>query len=194
MKSGSKLLFSVFFLLAGARLAAAHRVLGAGLESGLTHPFFGFDHLLAMVAVGVISTQVGGKGIWVVPSAFVFSMVFGGVLAIAGISLPAVDVAIAVSVLVLGIIIAFSKKISIKWAVACVSLFALFHGHAHGEELPAIANPLLYTVGFVFSTTALHITGVLVGNFSKKTVFSMKTLRIVGALASIAGLFFLAAA
>ena len=192
MQKPSRLLFFLFFFLSYTGIAAAHLIGGNGLSSGLAHPFFGPDHLLAMVAVGIISTQAGGrKGIIAVPMAFVASMVFGGALAIAGIPLPAVETGIGISVLVLGIMIAFSKKIPMKWAIACVAIFALFHGHAHGEELSAISNPALYVFGFVFSTAVLHITGALVGHYAKKTEFTFNALRAAGALMAIAGLFFL---
>lgn len=192
-KSSLKLLlFLVIILFIFPSPAHAHLIGGNGGSSGLTHPLLGLDHLLAMVAVGIISTQIGGqKGIWVVPSTFVSFMIAGGLMAILGIGLPFVETAIALSVLVLGIAIALSKKILLPWAIICVALFAIFHGHAHGEEIPAIANPALYTAGFVLSTTLLHISGVFIGQHARRTKFSLKMLRYSGVAISLAGLFFL---
>lgn len=171
--------------------ASAHLIGGNGFMSGVTHPLFGLDHLLAMVAVGVISTQLGRRAIWIVPATFVITMVIGGMLAIAGVRLPFVETGIALSVLFLGIVIAVSKKFPLLGAMACVALFAIFHGHAHGEEMPGIANPALYALGFVLSTTLLHISGVFIGHYAKKTTFSTNLLRYSGAIMSLVGLFFL---
>lgn len=186
-----KALFLLVFLIAITSSVNAHLIGGTGIESGLTHPLFGLDHLLAMVAVGVISTQFGGKSMWLVPGAFVFFMVFGGLLAINGIAFGFTENMIALSVLVLGVLIALSKKLPLPLAIVAVSLFALFHGHAHGEELPAIVSPVLYVAGFVFSTTTLHISGVIIGHFAKKTVLTTNALRLAGALTGVMGILFL---
>ncbi len=171
--------------------AFAHNVGGTGMLSGLTHPLFGMDHLLAMIAVGVISTQLGGKAVWQVPAIFVGFMIFGGLLAILGLALPAVEIGIASSVLVLGVAIAFSSKIPNIAAFAMIALFAIFHGHAHGSEMPVIANFALYAIGFVTSTTALHISGVLIGHYAKKTQITQYLLRFSGAGVGVMGLMFL---
>lgn len=171
--------FTCFFVFLFS-FASAHLVGGSGFESGISHPLLGFDHLLAMVAVGVISTQVKGKGLWVVPGVFVSFMVLGGALGLLGVKLPIVEAGIMISLLTFGIIITLSKKISLKWAIAVVALFAVFHGHAHGEEMPAIANPVLYSLGFVLSTTVFHILGVVVGHYSKKNALSLLFVRFSG--------------
>ncbi len=192
MKSITKifpLLLLAFFAL--PEEAHAHLIGGNGLASGITHPFFGLDHLLAMVAVGIISTQIGGKAIWKVPATFVTFMVAGALLAIDGIGMPIAETGIALSVLFLGVFIAFSKNVPINWAMACVALFAIFHGHAHGEELPIIASPALYATGFVLSTTSLHIMGVLIGHYARKTQLTLRMLRYAGAGMGVMGLLFL---
>lgn len=192
MKSEYAIFFFLFFLTAFTVTAQAHLIGGNGFEDGLTHPLFGLDHLLAMVAVGIISTQFKGKWIFIVPAIFVSAMVLGGTLAIAGIGFPAVETGIGISVLVFGTIIAFYRKIPLKWALACIVLFGLVHGHAHGKELPLIADPVLYIAGFILSTAALHLCGVITGHFAKKTVLTTMALRASGALAGLAGLMFLA--
>ncbi|MBI5414072.1 HupE/UreJ family protein [Candidatus Peregrinibacteria bacterium] len=192
MKSNLKILaLFIFVLFAMPMTAHAHLIGGNGLESGITHPFFGLDHLLAMVAVGIISTQIGGKAIWKVPTVFVSFMVVGGLFGIEGFQFPIAETGITVSVLVFGVFIVLSKKIPVNWAMICVALFALFHGHSHGEEMPLIANAALYTIGFVFSTTLLHIMGVLIGHYARKTEFTLELLRYLGAGMSGIGLLFL---
>lgn len=180
-----------FSLLIAPRGAHAHLIGGSGFASGATHPLFGPDHLLAMVAVGVISTQISGKAIWKVPTAFVLSMIVGGFLAIFGIGMPMVEMGIALSVLLLGILIALDKRIPEGWAMLCVAIFALFHGHAHGTEMPLIAHPALYAGGFVLSTAALHTAGVLVGHYARKTNLTLVTLRYAGVGMAMMGFVFL---
>jgi urease accessory protein len=169
----------------------AHNIGGTGMLSGITHPLFGLDHLLAMVAVGVISTQLGGKAVWKVPATFVGFMIVGGLLSILGLQMPAVEMGIALSVLVLGAVIAFSSKIPNIGAFGMIALFAIFHGHAHGSEMPVIANFALYAIGFVASTTLLHVSGVLIGHFAKKTQITQYLLRFAGAGVGVMGLMFL---
>ncbi|MFC1810396.1 HupE/UreJ family protein [Patescibacteria group bacterium] len=183
-------LFGLILLLI-PQAALAHNIGGSGILSGITHPLLGLDHLLAMVAVGVISTQMGRKTIWKVPATFIVFMLIGGIIAILGLILPAVEIAIALSVLVLGVAIAFSKKIPGIWAMLFVALFAIFHGHAHGEEMPVIANAGLYAIGFISSTTLLHISGVLIGHYAKKTKLTIKLLQFAGAGVGTMGLIFL---
>lgn len=192
MKKNFKLLFLVIvsaLLLPFA--ASAHLIGGNGLASGVTHPLSGLDHLLAMVAVGIISTQIGGKAIWKLPVTFITFMLIGGTLAIVGIHLPGVQQVIALSVLALGVMIAVSKKMPIEWAIACVALFAVFHGHSHGEEMPLIAHPVIYAMGFVLSTAVLHITGVLIGHYAAKNRIAFTALRYAGAVMGLAGIGFL---
>lgn len=171
--------------------ASAHLIGGNGIVSGLTHPLFGLDHLLAMVAVGIISVQIGGKAIWQVPTAFVLFMIVGGVFGISGMAMPFTETGIALSVLLLGAAIALSRKIALSFAVLSVALFAVFHGHAHGEEMPIIAHPALYALGFVASTTLLHISGVLIGHYAKRTQLSLKLLKYSGVAVSLFGIYFL---
>ena len=144
--------------------AFAHEELegGVGFLTGLLHPALGFDHLLAMLAVGILSVQIGGNAIWHVPATFVLIMIFGGFLGMQGVNIPMVEAGIAISVIVLGIALAAEKLIP-EWVDISVAIFGVFHGHAHGTEMPLIANPWLYGLGFVTGTALIHLLGVFAG-------------------------------
>jgi len=138
--------------------AAAHDML-----HGFLHPVSGMDHMLAMVAVGLIAARMGGRALWLVPLSFVAMMVMGGMLGLAGIGFPIVETAIAFSVVALGAAVALELKLSIPAAMAVVGTFAVFHGQAHGMEMPADASGLSYVVGFAAATAFLHATGIAIG-------------------------------
>jgi urease accessory protein len=146
-------------------IASAHPGHGGslmtGMASGMLHPWFGFDHLLAMLAVGAWAFQMGGRAIWLVPATFIGLMALAGAAGMAGIALPQVEAGIASSVLILGLLIAFAVKIKPAAAAALVALFAIFHGHAHGAEMPALGTAWQYAIGFMVSTAALHGIGLL---------------------------------
>lgn len=170
-------------------MAQAHdEGVSVGFLPGLTHPVLGLDHLLAMISVGILSAQMGGKAIWIVPSAFVVLMLVGGVMGMNYISLFSVELGIAVSVLVLGIAIAAEKKLPTLLAIIAVGFFALFHGHAHGTEMPEIATPLPYASGFITGTALIHVAGVVIGIVSKRFSAGPQLLRYMGA--AIAGIGF----
>lgn len=133
---------------------------GAGLAAGLAHPFLGLDHLLAMIAVGIWAGQLGGRAVWFVPLTFVSVMSAAVALGSFGIIVPMVEPAIACSVLVLGLLIAGSVRLPAIASVGIVGLFSLFHGYAHGLELPQAASPILYGIGFVLATSLLHGLGI----------------------------------
>ena len=169
--------------------ALAHEVPGGGgFVSGLSHPVLGFDHLLAMLSVGILSAQMGGHAIWRVPTAFVIVMLVGGVLGINGIEILSVEVGIVLSVFALGVAIAAAKKLPSFWAMIFVGFFALFHGHAHGTEMPYLSKPAFYALGFVVGTAAIHIAGVSIGLITEKFNDGKQLLRYLGA--SIAGIGF----
>lgn len=171
--------------------ASAHGVQGGGLINGLMHPVFGPDHLLAMVAVGILSVQIGGKAIWSVPLAFVVCMLVGGVLGMKGVAFPSVETGIAASVFVLGAAIALPKKVPTLLIMALVGVFGVFHGYAHGAEMPSVAEPVLYATGFVLSTAGLHIAGVLIGVVAKRIARGDIALRVVGLFIAAVGLYIL---
>lgn len=164
MKTGIRLLTILLAALALPGIAEAHTgVHIGGLSDGFVHPFSGLDHLLTMIAVGLWAASLGGTARWVVPSSFITVMTLGAALGASGITLPAVEPVIAISVVVLGLLCAASVRVPVVAASAIVAVFALFHGHAHGSEMPAMASPLGYGLGFVAATTILHGAGLLVG-------------------------------
>lgn len=164
-----------------------------GFWSGLNHPVLGLDHLLAMVSVGIVSAQIGGRAIWSVPATFVAVMLVGGVMGMQSIPLISVELGIAISVLALGIVIAADKRIAAQWAMLFVAVFAVFHGHAHGEEMPNLANPVLYALGFVSGTAAIHIAGVVIGTAAKKHQYGIKLMRMAGTAIAAVGIYFIVA-
>lgn len=179
---------SLFGLLL-PNIALAHETVQAGgFISGLSHPVLGFDHLLAMISVGILSAQIGGRAIWSVPMTFVLVMLFGGVLGLQGIPFFSVELGIALSVFMLGIALAADKKLPTIFAMIFVGVFGIFHGHAHGTEMPHLAQPMLYVAGFIVSTIGIHIAGVFIGVFSKKINNGVQLLRYIGA--GIAGIGF----
>lgn len=159
--------------------------------AGFTHPVLGLDHLLAMLSVGILSAQMGGKAIWTVPLTFVLVMAGGGLLGLIGIGLTAVEIGIAISVLVLGVAIAADKSLPILVAMIAVGLFAIFHGYAHGAEMPTIARPLLYATGFLTGTAIIHIVGVLMGDIPQHYKAGPTVLRILGGGIAVIGALFL---
>jgi urease accessory protein len=150
--------------------AAAHTfgAQGAGFVQGFAHPFGGIDHLLAMVAVGLWAAQRGGRALWAVPASFVVMMALGGIAGALGLTLPLIELGIAVSLVVLGVAVTFAIRLPVAASALLVGLFALFHGHAHGSELPETASALAYGIGFVAATASLHGIGVATGLLLKR--------------------------
>lgn len=170
-------------------LASAHpgHGLGNSFVGGFGHPLSGFDHLLAMLAVGLWAAQLGGRSVWAVPATFVGVMSIGGILGMTGVPLPMVEAGILASVLVLGIMIAMAARLPLAGSMLLVALFALFHGHAHGTEIPVAASGLTYAVGFVLATAFLHVCGIALGLLVKKR-FNAPMLRYAGAAIALAGI------
>jgi urease accessory protein len=189
-RSCSRLKLAAAFALAGLApaLAQAHPLPGqaAGFASGFNHPLSGLDHILAMVAVGLWAAQLGGRSRWAVPAAFVGLMIVGGALGLAGVHVPMVEAGILASVLVLGILIASAARLPMFAGMALVGLFAIFHGHAHGTEIPAAASGFTYATGFVLATIVLHAAGICLGMVAQKRLPS-QALRYAGAAIVIAG-------
>jgi urease accessory protein len=144
-----------------------------------------------MLSVGILSAQMGGRAIWTVPLNFVSFMLVGGVFGMLGIPFFSVEIAIALSVLLLGILIASNKKFPLFITMAGVGFFALFHGHAHGEEVPASAQPALYALGFVLGTFLIHLAGVFLGYLASKNPLRLVALRASGIAIAILGIYFL---
>lgn len=146
--------------LPNAALAHTFGAHDAGFVHGFTHPVGGWDHLLAMVAVGLWAAQRGGAALWALPAAFVAAMIGGGLFGMAGVALPQVELGIVLSVVVLGGLIALQSRLPMLSSVAVVALFAVFHGYAHGAEMPEAAQPALYGLGFALATALLHAAGI----------------------------------
>jgi urease accessory protein len=132
----------------------------SGFAAGFFHPLFGLDHLLAMLGVGSWGAQLGGRAMWLVPASFVIVMIAGAALALAGEPLPIVEFGIGGSVLIMGGLIALGARMPLPAAMGLAGLLALFHGHAHGTELPGFAHPAAYGAGFVLATALLHVAGL----------------------------------
>jgi urease accessory protein len=181
-----------FALLAALLFAplAAHAHAGAGpahgLADGFSHPLHGLDHLLAMIAVGLWAAQLGGRAIWAVPASFVGVMMLGGALGLSGATLPFVEGAILASVFLLGLLIVFSARPPLWAGAALVGAFALFHGHAHGAEMPENAVGALYAAGFVAATALLHLAGIGLGLALAKWRYA-PAIRIAGAAVILGG-------
>ncbi|MFN3145104.1 MAG: HupE/UreJ family protein [Paracoccaceae bacterium] len=180
-------------LLLAATPALAHEGEGiaGGFISGLTHPIFGWDHVVAMVAVGLWGAFLGKPAIWILPIVFPLVMAVGAAMGVAGIPVPQVETGIALSGVVLGLLVALAVKAPLWVASVIVGIFAIFHGHAHGTELPDAANPAAYAVGFVISTGLLHMAGIAFGYL---TALPMGTyaVRAAGVVIAAVGAAFLA--
>ena len=162
----------------------------AGILSGLTHPISGIDHVIAMIAVGLWGAQLGPPAVWVLPVTFPLMMACGGMLGVMGLPFPGVEIGIALSAVLLGAAVATEWRPSLILAMVLVGFFALFHGHAHGTELPAGQSGLLYSVGFVVSTGLLHAVGIAIGLVHRWAV-GRRVLRLAGGFVSLGGIFFL---
>lgn len=187
--------FSLFFLLSAVvllapSLAQAHPGHGGHTPflEGLAHPVSGLDHILAMIAVGIFAVQRGGRAIWAIPTAFIFAMALGGILGINHFTLPLLEPGILFSNLALGILIAFAlgKKLPLWAGISTVAVFAVFHGYAHGAEMPVSASGFQYSAGFLVATAALHASGIAFGLLVTRlgqTLF----IRVAGAAIAVLG-------
>jgi urease accessory protein len=172
--------------------AIAHTGVGdtSGIMHGFMHPLGGLDHQLAMILVGIFAYQLGGRALWLVPLTFVGVMALGGFLGVAGVPIPFIETGIALSVIVLGAIVAFGARIPVAVAMGIVGLFAIFHGHAHGSEMPLDASGVAYGLGFMLATAILHAVGIGIGfliGMTSKTLGN-NVYRVAGGLASLAGI------
>jgi urease accessory protein len=157
-----RLIIALAILVLSPSLAFAHTGVGhtAGFFHGFEHPIGGLDHILAMVAVGVFAYVLGGRALWLVPLSFVGMMIVGFILGAAQIDLPFVELGIALSSVVIGAAAAWGRPMPVTAAMALVGVFAVFHGHAHGAEMPADSSGIAYAAGFAVSTALLHLAGI----------------------------------
>lgn len=194
LPSRSNLLWSIplLVLALSPQPALAHVVQGAagGFASGVAHPLTGLDHFLAMFAVGVWGAQMGGRSVWALPVAFPLVMTIGGFAGMADLGLPYVEIGIALSVLVLGLAIAFRWRPIEIVPLALIAVFAICHGYAHGVELPNAADPAAYAAGFVLATGMIHISGIVAGLALNRPLHGLLA-RGVGGLIAAGGVFYL---
>lgn len=182
---------SIIFISLIPTVASAHITpdMGGGFVAGIKHPVIGIDHLLAMLSVGILSTQLGGRAIWLLPTTFVLVMACGGIIGIEGIEIIGVETGIAFSVIALGAMIALgNKKIPVLLIYLLVAFFATSHGYAHGSEMPKQVDPTMFALGFMIATATIHIAGISIGLFSTRILHAAEYLRLFGA--TIAGVGF----
>jgi urease accessory protein len=185
----SALLCAVMFW---AQAAFAHPVKGQAISflTGFHHPISGLDHVVAMIAVGLWGAQLGAPAIWLLPVAFPIMMAMGGMLGLMGLPLAGTEIGIAASAVMLGAVVLLELRPPLAIAAVLVSFFALFHGYAHGSELPPGQNALLFSIGFVMATGCLHAVGISIGLIHRWT-WGQRALRVAGAGVAAAGIFFL---
>jgi len=184
------LLALMLALVALPALAHVQQGQAAGFLTGLSHPVSGLDHVLAMIAVGLWGAQLGAPALWLLPVTFPLVMAFGGFLGLLGIPLPGVEVGIALSAFALGLAVATSWRPPLAVAALLVAAFAVFHGHAHGTELPEGQSGLTYSIGFVVATGLLHLAGIGIGVIHRWPAGQVM-LRVLGAGVAVGGVYFL---
>ena len=189
----ASLVFATMLTTASRALAHTGTGMALGLQSGLMHPVTGLDHLVAMVAVGLWGAQLGSPAIFVLPITFPLVMALGGVVGIVGITLPFAEAAVALSGIALGLLVALRARAPLALAMLLVGAFAIFHGYAHGRELPGAADPLAYAVGFVVATGLLHLCGILIGLLARWPL-GEQAVRACGIAVGGVGVYFLLAA
>jgi urease accessory protein len=191
--SSRYLSFATLIGLLAPALAWAHVGQGdisGGFVAGFEHPILGLDHVVAMVAVGLWGAQLGPPAIWVLPVTFPLVMAFGGLLGGLGVDLPGVEIGIAASAIALGLMVTLAVRPPLWVAGALVGLVAIFHGYAHGAELPESANVLAYALGFVIATGSLHVLGIIIGLINRWP-WGNRSLQAGGAAIAACGVYFL---
>ena len=186
---------SLFLLAIACSPAWGHAEAGqvSGFISGVWHPVSGLDHVLAMVAVGLWGAQLGNPALWLLPVAFPLVMAFGGFLGLVGVPLPGTEIGIALSGVLLGLAVATRLQPPLWIATLLVAVFAVFHGHAHGTELPEGASGLAYSAGFVMATGLLHACGIVLGLLQRWPRGKL-VVRGMGCVVGFGGIYFLVGA
>jgi urease accessory protein len=189
MRSRIKFLIIASLLAALPTAASAHTAVGHAFSfsSGFLHPLGGLDHLLAMFAVGLLAAQLGGRAIWLVPATFVSVMVMGALAGMAGLQLPGTEYGILLSVIVIALPVAFALGMPTGLAMALVGVFAVFHGHAHGAEIPVGAGTGTYIAGFALATALIHAGGVFLGLLLGRLAAGTPALRLAGGAIALTG-------
>lgn len=189
-------LASAVLMLLGPDFAFAHDETGAaggGFITGFLHPILGWDHVAAMVAVGLWGAFLGPPAIWLLPVTFPLVMALGGVLGIVGVPIPGIEFGIAASALIIGAAILLAWQAPLVVAAVIVGFFAIFHGHAHGTEMPGSASPFAYATGFVIGTGLLHLAGIALGSLTSWQPGRL-AVRVAGGVIALAGLGFITGA
>lgn len=185
-------LLIIIFAFLFPTAAFAHTGVGdtSGFFHGFEHPIGGIDHILAMVAVGVFAFVLGGRALWLVPLSFVGMMVVGFLLGLSGVNVPFVELGIALSSIVIGGAAALGRPMPVVGAMALVGVFAIFHGHAHGAEMPEDAGGLLYAAGFIVATAMLHVAGILAALGVAKVVgkYGKAVAQVAGGVFALGGI------
>ncbi|MFQ5479711.1 MAG: HupE/UreJ family protein [Thermodesulfobacteriota bacterium] len=181
-------LLSIIFLLPASAFAHPGFAHGPGFFNAFIHPFSGLDHILAMVAVGILAFKSGGRALWVLPAAFLSLMLLGCILGLTGLTVPFIEGGVITSVLILGLLIAVAASLPLAPAMSIVGLFALFHGFAHGTEMPLAASGLVYVAGFTAATLLLHLGGIVTGLLLQKTA-GARLIRYSGAAIAASGVY-----
>lgn len=181
--------------MACATTAQAHtgEAAAGGFATGFLHPILGWDHVAAMVAVGLWGAFLGKPAVWLLPVTFPLVMALGGAAGAAGVPLPGIETGIAASALVIGLAVAFAARPPLIIAAVIVAFFAVFHGHAHGTEMPQAVSPLAYAMGFVIGTGVLHLCGIALGLLTRSDAGRL-AVRCAGGLIALAGVGFLTGA
>ncbi|MCT4704576.1 HupE/UreJ family protein [Enterobacteriaceae bacterium H16N7] len=187
-----KAVINFILMAAPILLMSSAHAHSSGEAMGWMHPLSGLDHLLAMISVGAWSSQIGGKAIWIVPSAFVCFMFTGGLIGFEHIELPWTEIGVSLSVVLLGIAISVKKILPVYLAAAATALFGIFHGYAHGYEMPLMQNKVTYTLGFLATTAMLHVVGAVGAHYLLKTNNGDKLLRLLGGISAMCGLYLVA--
>lgn len=166
----------------------------SGFSHGFLHPIGGLDHVLAMVAVGMFAANLGGRALWAVPATFVAIMAVGGFLGIEHVGLPYVEIGVGLSVVILGLVVALQVHWPVAAAMTLVGVFAVFHGHAHGSEMPLDASGASYAAGFMIATALLHVVGIAIGIGLQRidTLYRHRMAQVSGGAMVLAGIGLLA--
>jgi urease accessory protein len=189
MRPRTKSLIAAVLLLAAPNAALAHTGLGHafGFSAGFAHPLGGLDHLLAMFAVGLLAAQIGARAIWLVPATFVSVMILGALVGMAGATLPGAEYGILLSVIAIALPVALALGMPTGLAMALVGVFAVFHGYAHGAEVPGDAHSGTYVAGFALATALIHAAGVSLGLLLGRVAAGSLALRVSGAAIVLVG-------
>jgi urease accessory protein len=183
-------LAAAIVLLASVASAHTGEAAGGGFVTGFLHPILGWDHVAAMVAVGLWGAFLGPPAIWLLPVTFPLVMALGGALGVTGVPVPGIEFGIAASALIIGLAVMLAARPPLVIAAVVVGFFAIFHGHAHGTEMPGAASPLAYAAGFVIGTGLLHLAGIALGLLAESSS-GLLAVRATGGLIALAGLGFL---